>query len=123
MITANKEIEKVDHFLIQDSIDHIPNGSAENQDQPDPDHFIFLRRLMKKYQDSNNGDDREPDEQIRLIFRRPIRTQTERHSGIANMGERKKIINHHYKMVLRDMGIDPHFSVLIQNDQNIGSQE
>ena len=84
---------------------------------------IFLRCLMKKYQNSNNGNDRKPDEQISLELRRPICKQTERHPGIANMGDREKIINHHYKMMFRDMGINPHFGVLIQNDQNVGSQE
>jgi hypothetical protein len=39
------------------------------------------------------------------------------------MGDREKIIDHHYKMMFRDMAINPHFGVLIQNDQNIGSQE
>ena len=32
MVTANKQIEEIDHFLIQDTIDHIANGTAENQD-------------------------------------------------------------------------------------------
>ena len=107
--------------MIQDAIDHIPDGSAENQDQSNPDHFIFRRGLMKEYQNSNNGDDRKSDKHIRLVFGRPIRTQSERHAGIPYMGEREKIIDHHYKMMLRNMGIDPHLGVLIQNDQNIGS--
>jgi hypothetical protein len=39
------------------------------------------------------------------------------------MGDREKIIDHHYKTMFWYMGINPHFGVLIQNDQNIGSQE
>ncbi len=123
MITPIKKVEEINHLLIQDPVDQVPNRSAENQDQPNPNHFIFRRGLMKKYQNSNNGDDRKSDEQVSLVFRRPIRTQTKRHSGIANMSDRKKIINHQYKTMLRNMGIDPHFGVLIQYDQNIGSQE
>ena len=123
MVTANKQIEEIDHFLIQDTIDHSANGATENQYQSNPDYFIFRRCLMKKYQNSNNGNNRKSDEHIRLVLRRPIRTQTERHSGISNMSEREKIVEYHYRMMLRDMGIDPHLGVLIQNDQDIGSQK
>ena len=123
MITSIEKIEKIDHLLVQNPVDQVPNSSAENQNQRNSNHFIFPGRLMKKYQNSNNGNDRKPDEQPGLVLGWPIRKQTECNSGIANMGDREKIINHHYKMMLRDMGIDPHLGVLIENDQNDGSQE
>ena len=78
---------------------------------------------MKEYKNGDNGNDRKPDEQIGLVFGWPIREQTESDTGIANMGDREKIINHHYKSMLRDMGIYPHLGVLIQDDQDVGSQE
>jgi hypothetical protein len=123
MVTPNKKVEEIDHLLVQDPVDQVPNRSAENQNQPNPNYFIFRRRLMEKYQNSNNSDNRKPDEQISLVFGRPVRTQTKRHPRIANMGDREKIIDHHYKTMFWNMGIHPHFGVLIQNDQNIGSQE
>ena len=57
MITSIKKIEKIDHLLIQNPVDQVPNSSAENQNQRNPNYFIFPGRLMKKYQDSNNGND------------------------------------------------------------------
>ena len=123
MITSIKKVEEIDHLLIQDPVDQVPDRSAENQNQPNPNHFIFRRRLMKKYQNSNNSDNRKSNEQVSFVLRRPIRTQTKRHSRISNVCEREKIIDHHYEMMFRNMGIDPHLGVLIQDDQDIGSQK
>jgi len=123
MISSIIKIEKIDHFLVQNPIDQVADRSAENQNQPNPNHSIFLRRLMKKYQNGNNGNDRKPDEQIGLVFGRSLRKQAKRHPGIANMSDREKIVYHRYIVMFRNMGINPHFGILIQNDQNVGSQE
>ena len=53
MIAPKVYIHKVDHFLVHDTVDHIADGAAENQNQPVAGQGFFCRSLVKNDQDGN----------------------------------------------------------------------
>ena len=123
MVTSHEEIQEVDHFLVQDTVNQVADGAAKYQDQRHLHGPSFAWSLMKKYENGYDGYDRKTDKQNGLQLGSPFGKKTKGYPRIADMGNRKKTINNDLKMVLGNMSGHQQFRVLIQNDQNVGNQK
>ncbi len=97
------DIQKIDDFFIDDTIDQIADRSTENQNQSPVYELPPSGRLMKKYQDRTQGHCRKTDENQTLDIRIIIRKQSKSHSGVSDMGDRKKLGKHHESVIQWNM--------------------
>ncbi len=102
-MSINEKINKIDHFTVKSSIDQVANRSTKYQNQPGLDQFFFFGCLVKYYEDRYNRNSRYGYEHQDFVLELPARKQPKRHPGISDMGQVKKVFNHLYRIIERNM--------------------
>ncbi len=102
-MSINEKINKVDHFTVKSSIDQVANRPAKYQNQPGLHQFFFFGSLVKYYQDRYNRNSRYGYEHQNFVLGLLARKQPKRHPRISNMGQVKKVFNHLYRIIERNM--------------------
>ena len=113
------EIQEIDHFLMQDSIDQISYRTTQDQGQSGANLPPLGGGLVKNDKDRQNRNSGNNNERQDFVFGVLFREQPKSDSGVAYVGEAEKIVDNLYRIIQGNMGADKELGVLIDNDQRI----
>ena len=120
MQVADKKIKKIDHPSKSNSVDEVPDRTAQNQGKCRSQPGVFLRRFVIKIKNQANGQRRYKKKNDAPQGWAQIRHEPEGATRIVNMGDAKKTFDNGHGMMKWQKPQDEPFGELIQQNNNAG---
>ncbi len=99
MALTNIEVKKVDDLTQAEAVDHIPDGSAEQEGNGDQAKSLFFGGFPEEIGQEAEGNDGNHRKKYAAKTRVVFREETEGRTRVSNIGQGEKALNNHFRFV------------------------
>ena len=116
VIATPETVEKVDHFAVNQPIDEIANGTADNESQGGYQAFFIVRQPPEHDENETDGDERYRDQKRPAKNLGAAGKDAEGRAGVAHIGEAEESVDERDRVIKWHRAVDDNLGQLIDSD-------